>query len=293
MLLLKADKTELTDAYNKTEVDTFLDDKLNVSDQIDAFTKQEDDTLLLLKADKIELADYVNLGIAQTIIGTKQFYIISRKDGTDLKVLETEQYDMANVITTLGTATGGDQKIFNTTINSVGIQVQNYDNSNVVCAVGGVKAIQDINASVDLSNYYNKSQTYSQTETDQKLNLKLNISDQIDAYTKTQDDALLLSKADKTQLIDAYSKTEADALLDDKLNVSDQIDAYTKILDDALLLLKADKTQLIDSYTKGETNNLLNNKANSGVSYTKGEDDALLLLKAHQSTTYTKTETDY
>ncbi|KAA6368237.1 MAG: hypothetical protein EZS28_036235 [Streblomastix strix] len=100
---------------------------------------------------------------------------------------------------------------------------------------------------------------------------------------KTQDDALLLLKADKTQLIDAYSKTQADALLDDKLNVSDQIDAYTKGDDDALLLLKADKTQLIDSYTKGETINLLNNKSDSGVSYTKTQDDALLLLKADKT----------
>ncbi|KAA6372624.1 MAG: hypothetical protein EZS28_031849, partial [Streblomastix strix] len=201
----------------------------------------------------------------------------------------------SSFITTNYDETITGQKIFYTTIHSVGISVQNYDNNSVVCAGGGVKAIQDINASVDFSNYYNKSQSYSQTETDQKLNLKLNVSDQIDAYTKTQDDALLLLKADKTQLIDAYSKTQADALLDDKLNVSDQIDAYTKTQDDALLLLKADKTQLIDAYTKGETNNLLNNKADSGVSYTKGEDDALLLLKADKSQlidSYTKGETN-
>ncbi|KAA6400658.1 MAG: hypothetical protein EZS28_003812 [Streblomastix strix] len=114
--------------------------------------------------------------------------------------------------------------------------VQNYDNYSVVCAGGGVKAILDINPS-------------------------------------TQDDALLLLKADKTQPIDAYSKNEAEALLDDKLN--------------------ADKTQLVDVYTKGEAYNLLNIKANSGISYTKGEDDALLLLKANQSTTFTKTEIDY
>ncbi|KAA6401961.1 MAG: hypothetical protein EZS28_002505 [Streblomastix strix] len=302
--------------------------------------------------------------VAKLVIGDN-LYIIDKQvvdywwDGTDLKVLETEQPDMANVITTLITATGGgnaigdllfsgntlipakninfvtadyDQNIsgsktFTRTIHFIGIQVQNYDNLSVVLAGGGVKAIQDINASVDLSNYYNKSQTYSQTETDQKLNLKLNISDQIDAYSKTQDDALLLLKADNTELIDAYNKTEIDVLLDNKLNISDQIDANTKMQDDALLLLKADRTQLIDAYTKGETNNLLNNKADSGeddallllkayktqlidaytkgetnnllsinadsgVSYTKGEDDALLLLKANQSQTYIKTETD-
>ncbi|KAA6399578.1 MAG: hypothetical protein EZS28_004900 [Streblomastix strix] len=127
------------------------------------------------------------------------------------------------------------------------------------------------------------------------LSILLAYNDQIDAYTKTQDDALLLLKADKTELIDAYNKTEVDALLDDKLNVSDYIDAYTRTQDDALLLLKADKTQLIDSYTKGEINNLLNNKTDSGVSYTKQEEDPLLLLKADKTQlidVYTKGEAD-
>ncbi|KAA6357921.1 MAG: hypothetical protein EZS28_046552, partial [Streblomastix strix] len=113
--------------------------------------------------------------------------------------------------------------------------------------------------------------------------------------SKSEDDALLLLKADKTQLIDAYNKTETDQKLALKLNITDQIDAYTKGEDDALLLMKADKTQLIDAYTKGEANNLLNNKADSGVSYTKGEDDALLLLKADKTQlidSYTKGEAD-
>ncbi|KAA6389791.1 MAG: hypothetical protein EZS28_014680 [Streblomastix strix] len=211
-----------------------------------------------------DLNDWMTIqdNVAKHAIGDN-LYIVDKQvvdyrgDGNDLKVLETEQSDMTNVITTLGTATGG--------------------------AGGGVKAIQDITASVDLLNYYNKSQTYSQTETDQKLSLKQNISDQIDTYAKTQDDALLLLKADKTELIDVYTKIEVDALLDDKLNVREQINACTKGEDDSLLLLKADKIQLIDSYIKGESNNLQNNKANSAISYTKGEDDALLLLKADKT----------
>ncbi|KAA6372166.1 MAG: hypothetical protein EZS28_032307, partial [Streblomastix strix] len=252
-------------------------------------------------------------------------------DGSSLRALETELPDMSNVMTILGAATGSGnaitdfsfdgntliparnssfittnydetitgKKTIYTTIHSIGISVQNYDNNSVVCAGGGVKSIQDINASVDLSNYYNKSQTYSQTETDQKLNLKLNISDYIDAYSKTQDDALLLLKADKTYLIDAYSKTEADALLDDKLNISDQIDAYNKTEVDDLLDDKLNITDQIDAYTKGETNNLLreadnllSNKANSGVSYTKGEADNLLNGKADSGVSYTKGEDD-
>ncbi|KAA6399535.1 MAG: hypothetical protein EZS28_004937 [Streblomastix strix] len=295
--------------------------------------------------------------VAKLVIGDN-LYIVDKQvmdywwDGSSLRGLETELPDMSNVMTILGAATGGGnaiiyllfdgnilisaknssfittnydetitgQKPFNKTIHSVGISTQNYENNSVLCTGGGVKSIQNINASVDFSNYYNKSQAYSQTETDQKLNQKLNISDQIDAYTQTQDDALLLLKADKTELIDSFNKPEVDALLDDKLNVSDQIDAYTKTQDDAnkqslndkadsgvsytnekimlydaLLLLKADKTQLIHADTKGEANNLLSNKANSGVSYIKGEDDALLLLKADKTQlidAYTKIETN-
>ncbi|KAA6369605.1 MAG: hypothetical protein EZS28_034868, partial [Streblomastix strix] len=263
-------------------------------------------------------------------------------DGTNLRVLETELPDMSNVVTTLGAATGGGnaitdisidgntltlaknnsfvtnnydetiigQKTFNTTIHSVGIMVQTYDNNSVVCAGGGVKAISDISA-----NYYNKSESYSQTETNNRLNNKANA---VVSYAKGEDDALLLLKDDKTQLIDSYTKGETNNLLNNKADTgvsysqgeddallllkadkTQLIDSYSKSVsysksdDDTLLLAKADKTQMIDSYTKGETNNLLNNKADSGVSYTKGEDDALLLLKANQSTTYTKTETDY
>ncbi|KAA6381644.1 MAG: hypothetical protein EZS28_022828, partial [Streblomastix strix] len=261
-----------------------------------------------------ELNDWMAVqdNVAKLAIGDN-LYIVDKEvtdywwDGTDLKVLETELSHMSNVITTLGTATGGGnaitdisidgnvltpaknknfvdtnydqsisgQKTFNTTIHSVGIMVQTYDNSSVVCAGGGVRSIADI-----------QSASYSKSEDDALLLLK---ADKSTTYTKTEDDALLLLKADKTQLIDSYTKGETNNLLNNK---ADTGVSYAKQEDDALLLLKADKTQLIDSYTKGETNNLLNNKADTGVSYTKGEDDALLLLKADKSITYTKTETD-
>ncbi|KAA6384705.1 MAG: hypothetical protein EZS28_019768 [Streblomastix strix] len=145
---------------------------------------------------------------------------------------------------------------------------------------------------VDLSNYYNK------TETDEKLELELNISDQIDAYTKTEADELLALKLNISDQIDAYTKTATDALLDYKLNVSDQIDAYTKQEDDALLLLKADKTELIDAYSKTEADELLALKLNISDqidAYNKSETDALLddkLNVSDQIDAYTKTVTD-
>ncbi|KAA6376298.1 MAG: hypothetical protein EZS28_028174 [Streblomastix strix] len=125
---------------------------------------------------------------------------------------------------------------------------------------------------------------------------------------QVEDDALLLLKADKTELIDAYNKTEADALFDDKLNISDQIDAYSKADYDALLLLKTNKSELIDSYLKTETDEKLALKLNISdqidaysitqvealfddkfniydqvYAYSKSDDDAMLLLKADKS----------
>ncbi|KAA6373672.1 MAG: hypothetical protein EZS28_030802, partial [Streblomastix strix] len=211
-------------------------------------------------------------------------------DGTNIRMIQTDLPDMSNVVTTLGTATGNGntitdisidgnvltpakkisfvtnnydeaitgQKTFNTTIHSVGIMVQNYVNNSVICAGGGVKAISDVTA-----NYYNKSETYSQIETNNLLSFKANTGV---SYTKGEDDALLLWKTDKTQLIDSCTKGETNYLLDNK---AENGVSYSKGEDDTLLLLKADKTQLIDSHTKGETNNLLDNNANQSTAYTK------------------------
>ncbi|KAA6378218.1 MAG: hypothetical protein EZS28_026255 [Streblomastix strix] len=293
LLLLKIDKSELADYVDLASNQKITGQKQFGIITVSSISKQNknDASILLAGGGDMLVSSLVSqpqLQEVRDIASVDKQVMDYWWDGSSLRALETELTDMSNVVTILGAATGGgnaiiylsfdgnilisaknssfittnydetitDQKTFNTTIHSVGISVQNYDNNSVVCAGGGVKSIQNINASVDFSNYYNKSQTYSQTETDQKLNLKLNISDQIDAYTKTQDDALLLLKADKTELIDSFNKTEINALLDDKLNVSDQIDAYIKTQHDALQLLKAGKTQLIDAYTKIETNNL-------------------------------------
>ncbi|KAA6391145.1 MAG: hypothetical protein EZS28_013328 [Streblomastix strix] len=439
LLLLKANVADIVDSYSKTETDTKLDLKANVADIVDSYSKTEDDALLLLKANVADLTNYVDLQSAQTILGTKQFGVISATtiskltkndasillagggdmlvsslvtqpqlqeirdiatgkskayvfstqeelndwmavpdnvanlvigdnlyivdqevtdywwDGTQLRELETQLPDLTNVVTTLGTATGSGnaitdisidgntltpaknknfvdleynqtitgQKSFTTTIHSVGITYQDYDNSNVILAGGGVRAIADIQ-----SASYTKAQddallllkadktqlidSYTKTETNNLLNNKTNTGV---SYTKSEDDALLLLKADKTQLIDSYTKTETDtklglkadqsttytkaqddALLLLKADKSQLIDSYTKSQDDALLLLKADKTQLIDSYTKTETNNLLNNKANQSTTYTKTETDNLIAQidvgDVDLSSYYTKTKTD-
>ncbi|KAA6355847.1 MAG: hypothetical protein EZS28_048626, partial [Streblomastix strix] len=123
-------------------------------------------------------------------------------------------------------------------------------------------------------------------EDDALLLLKADKSELIDAYTKQEVDALLDEKLNISDQVDAYNKTDADALLDDKLNITDQIDAYSKTKADALLDDKLNITDKIDAYNKSEVDALLDDKLNITDqidAYSKLEDDALLLLKADKT----------
>ncbi|KAA6395131.1 MAG: hypothetical protein EZS28_009344 [Streblomastix strix] len=102
---------------------------------------------------------------------------------------------------------------------------------------------------------------YNHEKIDAILDEKLNVSEQIDAYSKIEDEALLLLKADKSELIDAYSKQEDDELLAIKINITDQIEAQTIYEEDDLLQLKGDKTEPIVAYSKTEDDDLLLQKA--------------------------------
>ncbi|KAA6375375.1 MAG: hypothetical protein EZS28_029099 [Streblomastix strix] len=180
---------------------------------------------------------------------------------------------MSSAITTIGAATGvgnaitgNDQSItrmktFTSTVISNCFQYSQYDENSEFLAGGGVKSISDINASVDLSNYQNKTQIYSQTETNNQLN-------------------------NKTDTEFSYSKGETQA--------RDEI--HTKGEDDTLLYAKANKTQLIDSYTKSETNNLLDSNANQSTTYSKTETDYLIsqvdVGDVDLTDYYNKTKTD-
>lgn len=141
----------------------------------------------------------------------------------------------------------------------------------------------------------------------------------VDAYTKTETDALLDTKADKST---TYTKAEVDTALSGKANVgasytkseantllagkADTGDSYTKSEDNALLANKADKSNTytksevdaliqgggtpVDAYTKSETDALLATKANSADVYTKTEANSLLATKANSADVYGKTE---
>ncbi|KAA6379153.1 MAG: hypothetical protein EZS28_025319 [Streblomastix strix] len=170
------------------------------------------------------------------------------------------------------------------------IQDETLFGNNRYNKVGLVEQVQNINQQITILQ--NAPESQDQEQLDEMLLSKADKTELIDSYSKTEDDALLLLKADKTLLIDSDSKSEDDALLLLKDNIVDIVDSYSKIEDDALLLLKTDKSELIDSYSKIEYDALLVLKADKTDTYSKTEDDALLLLKADKSDTYSKSEND-
>ncbi|KAA6391057.1 MAG: hypothetical protein EZS28_013414, partial [Streblomastix strix] len=160
---------------------------------------------------------------------------------------------MGNVITTLNTAIGGDNaitdisidgntltpaknttfvtiefdqsitgmKTFTSTIISNDIQYSGYDNNSVFLAGGGVRSIADI---------------------------------QIASNTKSEDDALLLLKGNKTQFIDSQSKSET--------YTRDEV--YTKSETDQLMSqIDTGDVDLSSYYIQTKTDELLDEKANT------------------------------
>ena len=147
--------------------------------------------------------------------------------------------------------------------------------------------IPDVSGYAKSTTVYLKSQTYSKTEVDDLLS---NIPT-IDAYTKSQTDALLATKANTA---DVYTKSQTDNLLNGK---ADSFNVYDKRATDRLLATKANTA---DVYTKTQTDDLLHDKADvtdvytKTQVYTKSETDALIpdvSGYAKSTTVYLKSET--
>ncbi|KAA6388645.1 MAG: hypothetical protein EZS28_015828 [Streblomastix strix] len=117
---------------------------------------------LLDNADKTDLDSYVTLDTAQSINANKTFNNSCRFTST---------------IDEMSTITGAS------------FVKQGADNTVVLLGAGGTKPISEfVSTPTDLSNYYNKNQTYSKTEDDSKLALKADKTDLIDKYMKTESD---------------------------------------------------------------------------------------------------------
>ena len=164
-----------------------------------------------------------------------------------------------------------------------------YDNTESGLEATNVQdAIDEVNAKISggLDDYYTK------TETDALLDEK---ADKSNVYTKTEADALLDGKVDDSDLDNYYTKTEANGLLNGK---ADKNNVYTKSQTDAKLAEKVDTDTLNNYYTSSTVDSLLNQKANKNnvyaksETYSKGEVDSALASKADSDDVYDKTYMD-
>ena len=175
--------------YDKTEVDTLLDDK---ADKSTTYTKTEVDTLLTSKADK---SNVYTKSETNTLLSAKA-------DADDVYTkaqVETKlaaKADAASVYTKDETDTLLDAKA----------------NANAIYTKVEVDAmVDDIEDAIDLKA--DAATTYTKTEVDSALALKANAAT---TYTKTEVDTALALKANAT---DVYSKTQVDNIILDIMPV--------------------------------------------------------------------------
>ena len=175
------------DYYDKTEVDTILDDK---ADKSTTYTKTQVDTLLTSKADK---SNVYTKSETNTLLSAK-----ADADNVYTKAqVETKlasKADAAAVYTKDETDTLLDTKA----------------NANAVYTKVEVDAmVDDIEDAIDLKA--DASNTYTKTEVDSALALKANAAT---TYTKTEVDTALSLKANAA---DVYTKAETDAAIEEAI----------------------------------------------------------------------------
>ncbi|KAA6397573.1 MAG: hypothetical protein EZS28_006903 [Streblomastix strix] len=219
------------------------------------------------------------LAIGDNLYIVDKYVLVYWRDGTGLRALETELPDISNFLTILGAHIGSGNAITDLSFSGntqIPAKNSSFITTNCDESITGQK-------------------TFNTTIHSVRIMFKITIIILLFMLVVIQDNALLLLKADKTQLTYAYTKVETYNLLNNK---ADSGVFYTKGEDDALLLLKADKTQLVDTYTKSEDDALLLldiDKTQLIDAYTKSDDDALQLLIADKTQlicAYSKGETN-
>ena len=163
--------------------------------------------------------------------------------------------------------------------STIGAEGLPYDNTESGLTAENVQAaIDEVNAKIEQT----PADVYTKSETDALLDAK---ADKSTTYTKTETDALLDDKADVSALGDYATKSEVNTALSGK---ADKGDVYTKSQTNSLLAGKVDNDALEDYYTKTEADSLLAGKANKNSVYTKSQTDSALALKANADDVYDK-----
>ena len=213
-----------------------------------------------------------------TLIGTLNFIIEVERDPLDSSIASSSViHDLQAQV----------DACVDTALEERGASAVGYDNtSSGLTATNVQEAIDEVNDKIGggMGDYYTKS------ETDALLDDKADKSDLDDYYTKSQADILLAGKVDDSDLDNYYTKSEVNSAMSGK---ADKSNVYTKSQTDSLLAGKVDSSELGNYYTATEVDAALNSKANKSSVYTKSETNSLLNGKVDNSALdnyYTKSQ---
>lgn len=191
----------------------------------------------------------------------------------------------------------------NVTVNAKGLVTSA---SNVVYKIEDIQGLQTaLNAKANAEDVYKKTETYSSTEIDNKINAKDSLPSQENnagKFLTTDGTVASWATVDLSSKVDLEAFNELANTVAAKANSKD---VYTKTEIDATVEAIGTeinkKANADDVYTAAEVNNLLNTKEDKGTAYSKTEADALLDAKANSATTlsgygitdaYTQTQVD-
>lgn len=181
----------LNDYYDKTEVDTALSAKVDVS-ALDDIQEVIATALNELENDKADKSTTYTKTEVDTALSAKQDTLVS---GTNIKTINnTSLLGSGNIDIQGGGSVTVDSDLSTTSENPV----QNKVITNALNAKANASDVYNKTATDTLLNdKADKSTTYTKTEVDSALNSK---ADKSTTYTKTEVDTALASKADATAL---------------------------------------------------------------------------------------------
>lgn len=292
-------KADANNVYSKTEVDKKIDDAV-IGGEVDLsnyYDKGEVDTMLSIKANITDIPSVENLATKDEVKLKADANNVYTKSEVDKMIDEIE-------------TSGGTVDLSNYyNKGEVDLKLSSKANSNDVYSKSETyskseidKKIDDIETSgetVDLSNYYTKSESNSKFATiasvdnkQDKLVSGFSIKT-INGQSLLGTGNITISGGGSVDLSNYYTKTETELKFytrtDATYDFYKKSETYKQIEVNNLL---SDKADAATTYNKSDVDNLLSDKADTATTYNKTDVDVKLSSKANLTDTYKKTEVD-
>lgn len=236
-------KAEVKDIYNKSEVDNKLKNKADISDLSNYASRGE----LRNKVDDTVIGNLGNTGFKNN--NSVEEILIEVKSELDKKQSRSDSVNVKNDISKVNTIIGN-------------IRQTGFSGNTISEQLREAKVLLDGNRytrsspSVDLSNYYTKSEVYNKEEVDQKI-----------AHVATGGSVDLSNYATKQELAKKANVSDLGAKLDESVYTSDKATFATK----SELTNKANASEItrIDSEISSINSNISTKADNSDYQATK------------------------